>query len=134
MQILRFLFCASIVCTANAQVTDSQLIRFDSNIHRSEPSENLLKLYVNQNETEVEVRIEISHSGLKEIFVGKTPFEYRFTASKYHIYYESLDPDSLVIAQLFSDRYGEYRLISGNGTGRWTGEMSRKGIFFSTND
>ena len=94
----------------------------------------MLKLYVNQNETEVEVRIEISHSGLKEIFVGKTPFEYRFTASKYHIYYESLDPNSLVIAQLFSDRYGEYRLISGNGTGRWTGAMSRKGIFFSTND
>jgi len=75
--------------------------------------EYLLQIRVADGCENVQLLISISTQAGLDIFEEKTPFEYTFAAKGYYIFFESTPKRTHLVAELFSNEFGDFRKVAG---------------------
>lgn len=85
--------------------------------------EYLLKISVTDNLPETLLHVVVVTDRGIEMFEHETPFEHAFSATFYHIFYEGTPKRTRLIAELYSNEFGDAKKVAGTGGER--GKMIR---------
>lgn len=85
----------------------------------------ILKIFVIDDNPEVDVRVAISIDKKLDIFNETTPIEYHFSSSRYYIFYENLNKSTRVRAEIYTNEFEKVGISIDSSSSAQSGTSGR---------